>query len=113
MCSLLQHFLPRFLVQDIVKALGWVRTALLDVQTVLLELDDDDLEELSQVRQSLPSPNSSYCSCTLLSQRIHISCSRQELFSQEFFQHLGAIISSPPSTPPPASPSRMLRITLR
>ncbi|CAM9347191.1 unnamed protein product [Scytosiphon promiscuus] len=35
--------------QDIVCALGWVRTMIADVQNVLLELDDSDLEELSQI----------------------------------------------------------------
>lgn len=36
-------------VQDIVYAVGWVKTALSDVGNVLLELDDDDLGELAQV----------------------------------------------------------------
>lgn len=36
-------------MQDIVSALGWVRTMISDVQNVLLEFDDSDLEELAQV----------------------------------------------------------------
>ncbi|CAM9548841.1 unnamed protein product [Ectocarpus sp. 6 AP-2014] len=35
--------------QDIVSALGWVRTMISDVQNVLLEFDDSDLEELAQM----------------------------------------------------------------
>eukprot|EP00903_Cladosiphon_okamuranus_P018077 g16636.t1 len=35
--------------QDIVSALGWVRTMISDVQNVLLELDDRDLDELAQI----------------------------------------------------------------
>ncbi|CAN0193904.1 unnamed protein product, partial [Hapterophycus canaliculatus] len=36
-------------LQDIVSALGWVRTMISDVQNVLLEFDDSDLEELAQM----------------------------------------------------------------
>lgn len=37
------------LCQDIVSALRCVKTAISDVQNVLLELDEGDLEELAQV----------------------------------------------------------------
>lgn len=30
-------------------ALGWVKTVISDIQTVLLDLDDGDLDELAQV----------------------------------------------------------------
>ncbi|CAB1109564.1 unnamed protein product [Ectocarpus sp. CCAP 1310/34] len=38
-----------YMEQDIVSALGWVRTMISDVQNVLLEFDDSDLEELAQM----------------------------------------------------------------
>lgn len=55
--SILMHSVPTALLatrsQDIVSALGWVRTMISDVQNVLLEFDDSDLEELSQVGRAI------------------------------------------------------------
>lgn len=40
---------PLCLSKDIVGGLQWVKMVIADVQTVLLDFDDGDLEELSQV----------------------------------------------------------------